>query len=780
MRFISSIAKPLVLALGGVSVHLATAQQVPFEKPDAFVAGAVELLLEQASQLRQGGRDGEALDVLVRLQGEQLVHSRSGGFANSGLFNEDWLSGTLVQKGGVQRAGTLSLRRFIPLRERIGSDIAGILNSGSDEAEAYVRRLEGLSAGRLREVQVNHKVEAATDNAIRFMPTSDGWKHALVAADICLENGWPLAAVEAMQRIDPDLSCELESLALAADSGYQPTGRIAWPVVFRSSAAGDVAGKTALHDSLRDRLLQLGKRLNQKNPALLKELAYRYLVAAEMAPDEMDVVGTRRWLEIWSAMLVDDNTVQGDDIGQMLADESLQHVASQLQSEQGSWDMSWPLWSENLPTHWSTADSTPASKPRVCELDEANLPYFPTVHDGLVLLHELTRIRAFDLRTGKAWPEGSEQGVLLDTLVDPVAFVPHGYPLVGVPRASLAAAGHIVYARMGSPITGWANRDTGGLGMSNSQLVAIDLEHQGQMLDGFPIRLSDEDFDNGEFEGPPLVWGELLIVAVAERGGAGLRRSLASFNRFSGQPVWRSVGLASGIVAGAEKANMIAHQQIVAAGGRLFYNTNLGSIACLDPSTGQLKWLSQYSRLDRSRQSVRTPDRYLYRDCTPCLVAGGLVYCAPSDCGEIFALDVVRGDLVWSTHHDDAPDAMHWTGVTEESLIVGGDQLVWLDRWSGKMLARYPGSNTPGLVNSLPQPRGLGQPVLAGSKVYFPVEGEILVFDADLPRKQESLVAVPSVLERFDLDSRGRQGGNLSVHQSLLIMASPGRLMVFR
>jgi outer membrane protein assembly factor BamB len=313
---------------------------------------------------------------------------------------------------------------------------------------------------------------------------------------------------------------------------------------------------------------------------------------------------------------------------------------------------------------------------------------------------------------------------------------------------------------------------------SHSYLVGLDLSKQGSLLAGFPLHLNEAEFPGGEFDGPPLVWGEWLLVAIAERDNVGLRRRIAAFDRFSGEIIWKSPVVAVGTVAGTDRASLISHQLLSYEGGRLFYNSNLGSISCLDPLTGATLWQVQYSSTASSQRRFPTADRFRYRDLTPCLLSGGLLYCAPQDSPEIFALDASTGDLVWSSDAAQVADAVHLLGVHEDCLVVSGDRIVWLDKHSGRVRGRFPASTTPGPANALPSPRGLGRGTISAGRVFWPVAGEIFVFPASLPASP-SAVENPPILNRMALDTRGSEGGNLMFAHEWMIFASPSRLMAF-
>lgn len=208
--------------------------------------------------------------------------------------------------------------------------------------------------------------------------------------------------------------------------------------------------------------------------------------------------------------------------------------------------------------------------------------------------------------------------------------------MVGMPRCTVAIYDNCLYARLGSPVAAWASGQAAPDGGSLSYVVGLDLQRQGSLLRGFPLRLSQFDFAGAVPVGCPLIIGDSLFVAVVKRDNVGLRRSVAAFDRFSGELIWKSAVLASGVVEGSDGANLLSSQLLSAAGGRLFYNTNLGSIVCLDPLTGQIEWLTRYRRAGKEMQAYPQPDRYRYRDLNPCLIHSGLVLCAPQDCPEVF------------------------------------------------------------------------------------------------------------------------------------------------
>lgn len=299
------------------------------------------------------------------------------------------------------------------------------------------------------------------------------------------------------------------------------------------------------------------------------------------------------------------------------------------------------------------------------------------------------------------------------------------------------------------------------------------------MQPGFPVRLSSAQYPGAEFEGCPLVVEKQLIAAVGSRDNVNLRRSVVSIDKETGAIAWRSATIASGTVSGSEQASLIAHQLVTASGGRVFINTNLGAIACLDQSNGQIVWLARYRR---SPPSIDQPyphqDRFRYRDLSPCMVTGTQVICAPQDCPEIFSLDATTGDLLWSTDAERVDEATQLLGVSGESIIVAGDRIFWLQRSSGRVLAAFPAGSTSDVSSSLPAPRGYGRGIVGAQHVYWPTQHEIFVFDADQAGRAAD--ATPIIRQRMRLDTHGAEGGNLVLFKDGLVIAGASRLFVFK
>ncbi len=771
-------------------------QTITVQAPAQLATAAERLTIEQTGELTEAGQIEEALRLLEKLLDEA----------------ED----RLIAAPGPQRAATLTTQRYIPLAQWSVERAGALLQQFPDTANQSSARQRTQATLALEQLQKTKDLRATQLAARRFLSTELGGQFQLFLSDLYLDRGWGVAASQAAESI-----CRETRIGGKSPTGTAAAaGSLAAPLVWRQLSANRTQAEqervwqevfTARDGVSSDAALAPGTpppasdASSSLAPVGLTEVVLRLAIAASMNPQSLDAAATRAWgLEVarhadavagerlkadiekmanWPPLTSRSNTV--DSFHPLSAGQG--DSASDATTPAHRAYVTWPTWSRPLEKFSASSDRLAASKPRVAENERATLPYFPVVHDGVVFVNEMTRIVAYELKTGAPWPDSATGLALFDSEFSAASYLPLGYPMIGSPRGTLHIADNCLYARMGSPITGRiqsrGGSGTSGDGASLSYLIGLDLSKQGIMLPGFPLRLnqidlSNADFSDAEFDGPPLAWGDLLIVAIAKRDHVGLRRSISAFDRVTGELRWQSGVLGSGNVPGGEHANLIAHQQLTMAGGRLYTNTHLGTIACLDPLTGQTQWLVQYST-PRDNPSFRKPNRYRYRDLAPCLVSAGMVYCAPQDAPEIFALDALTGELVWSTDDHSVDDAIQLLGAPGDALLVSGDRLVWLDKRTGKVAASFPGRTTPIIGGALPSPRGLGRGTISGQHVYWPTAGEIYVFSTQLPASATA-ENTPAIVRRIEVAPGGADGVNVLISGDTLLVASPSRLMAYR
>ncbi len=411
---------------------------------------------------------------------------------------------------------------------------------------------------------------------------------------------------------------------------------------------------------------------------------------------------------------------------------------------------------------WPPIPLTPATGPsafasgtrRIGEERGALLSYHPLIVGELLLVSDEEHVYAYNVRTGQ--PAFGTAAAIYPAVGD-TAIPPTGrnvYPrgTLGVPRFTLSAQGNKLLARIGSQVTGAV---PGAAAVSASgQIVCLDLHAEGRLL--WNISSPEEGF---AFEGAPVCDGTNVYVAL-RRSEVNPQAHVACYDAETGQPIWRRF-ICSAQSPARGMFEETTHQLLTLAEGKVYYNTNLGCVAALEASDGEIAWIAQYPRakvIEPNRPAGRT-----FRDLTPCVYDQGRVFVAPADGDRIFALDAGSGRALWECRR--AEDAVHLLGVAAGRLFASGDRLWWIDTENGQVVHVWPEQGMP---------RGFGRGLLAGDKVYWPTRDAINVFD----QRTGAAVGIMELRKRLP-DGQDATGGNLVAGAGHIIIATPTELLGF-
>lgn len=385
------------------------------------------------------------------------------------------------------------------------------------------------------------------------------------------------------------------------------------------------------------------------------------------------------------------------------------------------------------------------------------LSCFPLVHGEQVLFADSDGVHAVELANGK--PAITADGVIYrNESAEPERQVGQ-FPLVaeagvsfGVPRLTLNAIGEIVFARVGTLPT---SRSELRARSSGDRLIGLDLQREG--LFTFHAKPDDATW---AFDGTPVGNGEHLFVAM-RHNGATAQAAVACFDVSLGKQLWCTPIAAADTPAG-NLGDEITHNLLTLVGDRIYFNTNLGVIVAVDAHDGNVCWLYKYHRwVGKPFSPGGTMPPFFERDPSPCVYADGVVFAAPADAPTILALDADTGVLLWSC--DQLADALHLLGVAKQHLIVSGNRLSSLDRFSGKIKWIWPESQTAGI-------RGMGRGLVAGNEVFWPTRTEIYAVDVETGARTRSPISLSPV---------GNGGANLSAVEGRLLIAGYDKLMAY-
>jgi outer membrane protein assembly factor BamB len=384
------------------------------------------------------------------------------------------------------------------------------------------------------------------------------------------------------------------------------------------------------------------------------------------------------------------------------------------------------------------------------------LSYFPVAWKNVAFYCTETDIHALELDAARggqpAW--GNETSIYHQTRE-----VERGRPLgrgrAGLVRYTLSIDGDHLFARLGSTTAG-AVRNRIGLQPGNS-LVCLDLAREGDLIWTIKSDELESDAGNWYFDGAPLAAEGRVYVAL-RRSDPQLQLNVACFDATSARLLWNRK-VCNGVEALKGDVDEVRHQLLTLAEERLYYGTNLGTIAALDARDGSVSWVATYPRVEVETTPVF--NKRQLQSPNPCVFYGGLLFAAPTDFESLLAFEAETGVLKWS--HEVRGKVPQLLGAMQSRLIVAGDFLWALDSETGQVVWRD-GRSDPEAATS-------GRGLLAGNHVYWPCREEIRVVEVATGR----VVRNVELARRFGMYG----GGNLAIAGGMLLVAQSDRLVAF-
>ena len=187
----------------------------------------------------------------------------------------------------------------------------------------------------------------------------------------------------------------------------------------------------------------------------------------------------------------------------------------------------------------------------------------------------------------------------------------------------------------------------------------------------------------------------------------------------------------------------------------LYLNTNLGAVAAIATTDGQIRWLSLYPRAKEHSGGIDPPANF-YRDLNPCVLLSRQPVCRPDRLRRPFCRWTARRANCFGP----APpprDVVHLLGVGGGNLLASGQRLWWLNVDSGKVVYRWPDQTTV---------HGYGRGALVGDHGLFPDPHGDSCFSA-IARLPASRRQPGGPLGRFVRISETRESGRLDMRDPL-------------
>jgi outer membrane protein assembly factor BamB len=403
--------------------------------------------------------------------------------------------------------------------------------------------------------------------------------------------------------------------------------------------------------------------------------------------------------------------------------------------------------------------------------DLGPLSYFPIINENKLFLCDAYRVFAFDLATGKpAWgpdqkgaPEGKKiggRGEIYNNSNSTFGFAILPGQSSGVPRYAMTVADGRLYARMGPPFLRKSRVESS----VTSEIIGLDIsDSEGSLVFQVTSDVLDPDADSPEatkwcFEGTPVVH-DGRVYTTARRSTPEDEIVAVCFDD-TGQLIWTRRVCVS-LRNAPDHFNLVGHRLLTWGNGQLFVNTGTGAIAALNAEDGKINWVVTYqSNVEFTQDRLSDPKKI---GMETCLYDHGVVYVAPSDSNDLFALEASTGHVIW---HDDRFDrVLDLLAVVDNRLIVAGLKTVSIQARTGVPVWEA-GQRDPDAWN-------YGRAWLTKSHLYRPTRTTI----------EKINLRTGVTMRVFDLkEDEGRRqewGGNLLVSDGLMIVAQPNRVIAF-
>jgi len=735
--------------------------------------------LETIDRFLEAGQWDEAVEALRRLMdtdGDKLV--------------------SLGGRNGSDRADD-RFARYIPLRDYCQMRLAAMDGTSDPALDLYRNRVDALAENWLREGMANGDAGLLRRIVDRFLVSSSGDEALYHLGELELARGNFTLAREAWERISPQTR-------IGAELGREVGMAAGLPLWLAFRGREPERESDPLDSLLPERAMDVPWLAYPDTNLDLADVRARLtlvsILEGSLQRAEVELEQFRRLDGDAEGTLAGRRGRYTDLLGEMLqqsrqwapppAPEDWQTyggAATRGKVATGDADIAMrPIWTVDLPRQQADAQWIDGVT-RPGEDRDALLSYHPLVVGNIVLVcggEQIDDVQAYDLHSGRPlWPQpeegptATEPGTEAASPPDAVAELPGGNPLQipmvlvrpgpqqrqGVARFTMTADGGRLFVKPGTQATSVVPNERFDP-PEPGYLAALDLSAEKKRL--FEIHLEPGQWGAGwAFEGAPLIQGENLFVALRRRENLRSQAHVACFvmRRNRAELRWRT------LVASAESPaqgdlDEYTHNLLTLDQEILYFNTNLGAVAAIDTANeGRIKWLARYPRSPLTAASVERSGRYLLRDLNPCLVAEDQLFVAPSDCDRIFALDAASGIVLWQTAPGHAEDVVYLLGVGAGHLLASGDRIYWIDRYTGRVQARFPERVEADL-------RGFGRGVLVGDNVLWPTRDRIYVLAQDGAR---------AVRQPIELAPIGMTGGNLVPAGDTLLVAGAERLAAY-
>jgi outer membrane protein assembly factor BamB/TolA-binding protein len=518
------------------------------------------------------------------------------------------------------------------------------------------------------------------------------------------------------------------------------------------------------------------------DPAPLEEIALRYPLAskaaealerlADLRVERGELDDARRALRERARMLARREGEEGAPERDALA-RKLAGVERLLAAAERAREAAWPMEggapdraarapAAPLPgaARYTVPLPSPEVSPAVVEGyarrgEPAPLVYRPVAAEGLLVIADSKKVTAIGEDDGKVrWiygandpkdprPDPAPEPERLDNMAFSVA-VDQGRVFATLNRNTAPIYESVTVTHPGTP------GDAGGPGREPTTSVEdrthraadwriVSLEARSGRLLWDAAASGDKALEaisrDARYVTPPLVSGGRVYLG-ATLGSGSLQTFAIALRASTGEVLWRTfVGSATPDdfrAVGCESAPLLA------AGGLVCFETNLGTVVALDPRDGSIRWEARYRGTPVASQKRIVRDGLRFRLAAPRALDDAVVI-APEDAGYAIAYDLASGAERWRFERDGLAYVL---GVSRGRLVFAGkDRVLALDPRTGRVAWE---AKAPGL-----EPRGAG--FATEERVYVPTAAGLALFRAEDGEAEGAFAFAPRIEPGGDL-----------------------------
>ena len=335
--------------------------------------------------------------------------------------------------------------------------------------------------------------------------------------------------------------------------------------------------------------------------------------------------------------------------------------------------------------------------------------------DNVIFLNDLSGIYACDMRTGKGiW----NPNYLIAQVPTGAEEFGENEPYSGVLRSTVSVDNGVLVARQGSPVASYRRgRDTATA--PGSVIIALDLESEGLLLPGFPVRPPSSEWC---FDGNPLLVDGDVFTVLRKNGTVRSDVFAACYDIDNGQQKWiTQIGSVNARMSG--RYNEINQPWLSPSADGILICTNLGIVARLARATGDIDWITTYPH--------DTPREDSQRRLTTGQVESDVAVIAPGDSDVLFCLQCRTGSILWMRDNDIVDETTQVMGISNGEVILCGKQLKTVDLYRGVTKSRFPLQfNQLATIEQFPTGKGVAR--WSGRELIWPTNAGLFVFDRSI------------------------------------------------